>query len=689
MMSERDLLLEIGTEEIPSRFVAWAREELASLARQEFSASNLEFRDVAVYGTPRRLALFVRGVAVHQKDVVLEHKGPTWAQAFDAHGHPTNAARGFAKSRGVSVESLEKRDIDAIPYAFALTRVEGRPTMALLPELLERLLHRIIFPKNMYWDDPGVRFARPIRWILCLWEDEVVPFSFAGCTAGRDTSGHRFLGQKRVEIPSVRAYMDLLYDNYVVVDQDKRRERMTGAIAALEKEIDGKADLSSALVEENLDLVEYPVPFFGTFDERFLDMPPEVLTTTMAVHQRYFPVHNGHGKLLPLFVGVSNNRATNMAVVREGNERVLRARLSDAAFFWVEDQKRPLASRVEELRNIVYQERLGTLWDKSKRTQAIARELGEALHLDEGARKDLDRAAFLAKADLVTHMVYEFSELRGVMGREYARKGGENDRVARALYEQYLPLAAGNQLPSDVLGALLGVADRMDTVVACHKVGLDPTGSQDPYGLRRAARCMNEIFWGLSLDVDLGALIRTAAREVNADADVVSRVESFLQARLQVQLKEKGYPHGTVSLAMEVVWHRPLHLEKFLKTLQGVESEPWFLALVTAACRVRNILTKAGNPPAEWREEFLQEEGERRMARAVTELTPDVQSAVRDFDWRKLTEALAHLEPPVTQFFEEVLVMAEDSVVRNNRLGLLASCHALFLTAGDLSRMKK
>ena len=689
MMNERDLLLEIGTEEIPSRFVAWAREELATLARQEFTAAHLGFRDVVVYGTPRRLALFVRSVAVHQEDMVQEHKGPAWHQAFDANGHPTNAARGFAKSRGVSVESLEKRVVEATPYAFALTRVEGRPTMALLPELLERLLHRVVFPKNMYWDDPGVRFARPIRWILCLWENEVVPFSFAGCSAGRWTSGHRFLGQKRVEVPSVRAYMDLLYDNYVIVDQDKRRERMTGAIAALEKEIDGKADLSPSLVEENLDLVEYPVPFFGTFDERFLDMPPEVLTTTMAVHQRYFPVYNSQGKLLPLFVGVSNNRATNMAVVREGNERVLRARLSDAAFFWAEDQKRPLASRAEELKNIVYQERLGTLWDKSKRTQTIARYLGEALGLEERARRDLDRAAFLAKADLVTHMVYEFSELRGVMGREYARKGGENDRVARALYEQYLPGAAGDRLPSDLLGALLGVADRMDTVVACHKVGLEPTGSQDPYGLRRAARCMNELFWGLALDVDLSALVRVAAQEIGADDDVVTRVENFLQARLQVQLKEKGYPHGAVALAMGVVWYRPLHLDKLLGTLQGVESEAWFQALVTAACRVRNILTKGGNPPAGWREDLLQEEGERRMARAVEELTPVVQSAVRDFDWRKLTEALARLEPPVTQFFEEILVMAEDSAVRSNRLGLLASCHALFLTAGDLARMKK
>ena len=688
-MNERDLLLEIGTEEIPSRFVAWAREELASLARQEFASAHLKFRDVGVYGTPRRLALFVRGVAINQDDLVQEHKGPAWAQSFDVYGHPTNAGRGFAKSRGVPVESLEKRVVEGVPYAFVLTRIEGRPTAALLPELLDRLLRRIVFPKNMYWDDPGTRFARPIRWLLCLWDDEVIPLTFAGCVADRFTSGHRFLGQKRVEVPSVRAYMDLLYDNYVIVDQDKRRERMTGAIAALEKEIDGKADLTPALVEENLDLVEYPVPFFGTFEDRFLDMPPEVLTTTMAVHQRYFPVHNGQGKLLPLFVGVSNNRATSMAVVREGNERVLRARLSDAAFFWAEDQKRPLASRVEELGNIVYQERLGTLLDKSRRTQAIARHLGGTLGLDEGSRRDLERSAFLAKADLVTHMVYEFGELRGVMGREYARKSGENDRVARAIYEQYLPAAAGDRLPSDILGALLGVADRMDTVVACHKVGLDPTGSQDPYGLRRAARCMNEIFWGLSLDVDLKELVRVAAQEIDAGDDVVSRVESFLQARLQVQLKERGYPHDVVTLAMGVAWHRPLHLERLLDTLQGVASEAWFQALVTAACRVRNILTKAGNPPAGWREELLQEEGERHMAQAVADLSPEVHGAVKDFDWRKLTEALARLEPPVTEFFEKVLVMAEDGAVRSNRLGILASCHALFLTAGDLSRMKK
>ncbi len=687
-MPARDFLLEIGTEEIPASYMQWVLPEIGRIAAAALDKARLVYGGVSAMGTPRRIVLSVRGLEERQQDLTEEYKGPAWNRAFDASGNPTKAAAGFARSKGVTVDDLEMRSVDGVDYAFAMVRAEGRPTAEVLPGLLPDIIGKLVFPKNMYWKDSSVRFARPIRWLLSLWGDEVVSFTYGGLESGRITRGHRFMGARSVEIAEAGEYLDRLYDQYVVVDPDKRREMMLTRIAAIEKDLQGKVDLDPDLVEENLFLLEFPVPFFGTFDEAFLDIPEEVLTTSMKVHQRYFPVRDAKGRLKNHFVGVSNNRATNMDVVRDGNERVLRARLADASFFWTEDQKKPLQSRVEELKTIVYQEQVGTVYEKMERARNLSSWLCDHLGLDE-EKKLAERTAYLAKSDLVTHMVYEFTELQGVMGREYARKNGEPERVALGIYEQYLPRFAGDKLPSDVVGAVVGMADRIDTMVACTKAGLEPTGSQDPYGFRRAARTINEILWGLELDVDLQVFVSQAANAVGADQEVVEKVLAFLRNRLQIQLKEKGFSHEAVSLALSAIWNRPYQAMALVKVLSGVQAESWFRGLITAAVRVRNILAKAGDDPVgEVREELLVETREKDLLKTVLELRPTAREAREKNDWKEAVQILSRLEPVIAAFFDEVLVNAKEEKVRRNRLALLASCQEMFRLVGDLGMLK-
>jgi glycyl-tRNA synthetase beta chain len=562
----------------------------------------------------------------------------------------------------------------------------------------------------MYWSDLSVRFARPIRWITALFGDEVVPFSYGDVTSGRVSSGHRFMGKKRVEIPSAGEFMDRLYDNAVILDQDKRRQTLLAGIASLEHDIDGVVELDPELVEENLYLVELPVPFIGSFNERFLEIPQEVLTTSMKKNQKYFAVRTREGRLKNAFVGIANNRVADMRVIREGNERVLRSRLEDAAFFWEEDRKYSLAACVERLKSIVYQEKLGTVHDKVMATQKLALWLCESLKMPE-ISKLVERAAFLAKADLVTHMVYEFPELQGVMGREYALLGGEDPRVALALYEQYLPRsskdikeggaspdgARTDNAPTDDVGAILGLAERIHIIVSGYKAGLEPTGTQDPYALRRAARCVNEILWARKLDADVGAAVKASAAENAVSDDTVEKIFSFIEQRLLMQLKEKGFEHELAKLAISVTGSRPLQVLRLMEALNEVKDEEWFSDLVTAAVRVRNILHKAGTS-GEAGAEFavdvdvdpalMVKDAEKTLYEAIGKMEPQVGAALRENDWKGLTASLAELSPAVTGFFKDVMVMDPDDRVRANRLAILRRVNALFKEAGNLGTLK-
>lgn len=686
-MTTRDYILEIGTEEIPAGFVSWALEEILGIAKTEFETRRLNFDSMKSFATPRRIVLYVRDLAEKQEDLTEELKGPTWQQAFDANDLPTKAAKGFAKSKNVSVDDLQKRNVGGTDFAVAVLKKEGLPSAEVLKEAAPAVIRRLVFPKNMYWDETFVRFARPIRWILSLFGSEVVPFSYGTLEAGRVTRGHRFMGSRKIEIKSTDEYFGKLFDNSVIIDPEKRREKMLAGISAIEKEIAARAELDESLVEENLYLVEYPVPFAGRFDESFLEMPEEVLTTTMKHHQRYFPVRDEQGTLKPYFIGISNNRATNMAVVREGNERVLKARLTDAAFFWKEDLQIPLHRRVEKLKNIVHQEKLGSVYDRTMNIQAIAVALCDQNRWSD-IRPLAERAAYLSKADQATAMVYEFAELRGVMGREYAKRSGEDERVALAIYEQYLPAYAGDVTPSDQVGAVLGIADRLDTIAGGFKASLEPTGSQDPYGLRRAARTINEIIWALELDLDLEAAARTAAAVYELDDPGVNGILDFLKQRLQNQVREKGYPHDLTSLALSVIWQRPLQVLRFLDSFAAVRDAEWFRGLVTAAVRVRNILARAEEPTGAPDEKLFVEDAERFLWNAVEEIRVPAEKAVAECEWEDLTRLLARLEPPVTAFFDDVLVMTDDEKLRHNRLSLLRQTENLFAAVGDLGVLK-
>ena len=553
--------------------------------------------------------------------------------------------------------------------------------------MMKRIILRIVFPKNMYWVEPSVRFARPIRWLLCLLGSDVIDFELNGMKSGRVTHGHRFMGKREIEIGSSDEYLTAMYDNNVIVDQKKREEKMRSAIAVIEKELDGVVELDPDLVRENLYLVEYPVPFYGSFDRKYLEIPEKVLTTSMKDNQKYFAVHDHAGKLMPCFVGVNNNLVPNIDLVREGNERVLRARLEDAVFFWQEDLKKPLSARVDDLKNVIYQEKLGSVYDKTMLMVEISRKICELLGLKEDV-KLVERAALLSKTDLVTGMVGEFSELQGTMGKEYALKNGEDPRVALALEEQYMPTAAGNALPSDVIGAIVGIAERTFNMAGAYKLGFQATGSQDPYGLRRAIRCINEIVWGLELDLDLGELLAYITGRLDLGQDSLDSLLAFIKQRTLIQLKEKEYSHDMVELALSVTGAKPLQSLRLLQALTEAKKEEWFTSLVNSAVRVKNILAKDKSEKKTVVPDLFVKEAEKVLFKAVSDAKQPVENAMSRNDWNGLMNVLSELSPAVSAFFNDVMVMDDDPNVRSNRLSLLNMCEELFLQVGDLSKAK-
>ncbi|MBQ7543501.1 MAG: glycine--tRNA ligase subunit beta [Synergistaceae bacterium] len=691
-MPIKNVLLEIGTEEIPSRFIPDALKTLKDRAEASLVSSRLTFRDVKTYATPRRLAVLISNVSDEQTEQVEEFKGPALANAYDQNGVPTKAAIGFAKSKGVDVKDLTETEIKGVKYLLAVIRQESKPAMEVLPGILAGLVNGLTFPKSMYWDNSGVRFARPVRWIVALADDKVIPFTFGTVASGRTTSGHRFMGRRAVEISSASEYLDILYDNNVILDQEKRLQKMKTSIANLQKDFDGnfEVELDESILEENLYLVEYPVPFIGSFDKKYLEIPEEVLTTSMKKNQKYLAVRSKdkNGRLAPYFIGVSNNLVANMNVIREGNERVLRARLEDAAFFWTEDRKVPLASFVERLKSVTYQEKLGSIYDKVMLTRKLA--LWLCMTYGETDIASLvDRAAYLSKADLVTSMVFEFPELQGVMGREYAKCSDEDPRVALALHEQYLPAFAGDKTPSDDVGAILGIAERIHIITACHKVGLEPTGSQDPYALRRAARCINEILFARRYNFDVEDTVSEACRINEVSDEVKAKILEFMTQRLLIQLKERGYSHELATLGVNAAGRVPYQALRLLETLNGVKGEEWFSALANSAVRVKNILSKNAKdvPAGEPDEALMTVDAEKDLYGEVLRLDAAVREAVKVYDWEGLTKMLAELSPVISRFFDGVMVMDKDEAVRNNRLALLAKCNDLLMTAGDLSVM--
>ncbi len=693
-MAIKNILLEIGTEEIPSRFIPDALETLKKNAEASFAANRIKFKDAKTYATPRRLVLIVTNANDSQTDNVEKLKGPAVSAAYDQNGVPTRAAEGFAKSKGISVNDLTEIEVNGVKYIAAEVHQESKNTIEVLPELLKNLIASLTFPKSMYWDNSGVRFARPIRWIVALADEKIIPFKFGNVESGRRTSGHRFMGKKSIEVSNAAEFLDVLYDNNVILDQEKRLQKMKSAIANLQQSFDGnyEVELDPKILEENLYLVEYPVPFAGSFDKRYLEIPEEVLTTSMKKNQKYLAVRNRDkgGKLANYFVGISNNMVPDVNVIREGNERVLRARLEDAAFFWDEDRKTPLTSYVERLKSVTYQEKLGSVFDKVMLTRKLALWFCDKYGMNDIASL-VDRAAYLSKADLVTSMVFEFTDLQGVMGREYAKSAGEEPRVALALYEQYLPQTAADKTPTDDVGAILGLAERVHIITACHKVGLAPTSSQDPYALRRAARCINEILFARKYNFDITEAVKESCKINEIDEALQKEILEFMMQRLKKQLEERGFAPELAALGISIAGNVPYQALKFIETMNGIKNEDWFTALVSSALRVKNILRKnekeiTGAAPDE---SLMKVEAEKNLYHEVSRLDEPVKKALEAYDWEGLAKILAELSPVVAKFFDDVMVMDKDDKVRANRLALLEQCNKLFREVGDLSVLSK
>ncbi len=695
MAGKKDLVLEIGCEEIPSRFMPPALKMLEEEACKMWSSSRLSYDGAAALGTPRRLILLVSGLASEQVEVQDKKKGPTAAAAFDGEGNPTRAARGFARSQGVAVSDLKREVLDGTEYVFAHKKMEGRKTRELLPELLPALVQRLTFPKPMIWESREVRFARPIRWLCSLYGEEPVQFSYAGVESAPKTYGHRFLSPGPHECPAAGNFLQILRDNYVLVDPEERREKILAETTRAARALGGEALMEEDLLTEVNYLVEYPLAVTGSYSRDYLRLPREVLITTMQSHQRFFPVQEAGGKgLLPHFITIANGVEHFRENVQKGNQRVLRARLADADFFYREDLKTPLEEKVEGLKDIVFQEDLGTLWQKTLRIRDISETLCSLLGLAREETGTALRAAFLSKGDLVTSMVYEFSELQGVMGREYALKGGEKQEVAAAIFEHYLPRFAGDEVPENPAGAVVALADKLDNIVASFARGKEPTGSQDPYALRRQALGIIAILEAREFSLALKDLLGRVYDRIAADAagslkgreETVERVFDFIRQRLKFVLLEEKLRYDVVDA---LIHSRSQDL--YLTALRAreldeeVESEA-IRELLKAYTRVVNLAARAPEG-ASVAEDLLAEPEERELYRACALLEREARDLLGRGDFTGFLKAGAGIRPAVDGFFDRIMVMVEEEGLRNNRLALLKKIRDLFLDVVDLGKI--
>ncbi|NPA49070.1 MAG: glycine--tRNA ligase subunit beta [Thermodesulfobacteria bacterium] len=687
----KDLLFEIGTEELPARFIDPALEALKRLAAEEFKDLGLTYEGLKTLGTPRRLTLYVAGLAEKQPDRTEELLGPPASAAFDEEGNPTKAALGFAKKHGVSVEDLEVKETPKGKYIFLEKTVPGKETFELLPGILTRLITSLPFPKSMRWGSYKIRFARPIRWLLALYGKRVVPLEIAGLKAQALTYGHRFMAPEAIEIEDFIGYVRRLREAFVIVEPEERLARTKDEITDAALEVRGEVLEDPELLHENANLVEFPYATLGKFDEKFLALPRPVLITAMREHQRYFAVVNKEGELLPYFVAVNNTRPPDPSVLRAGHERVLRARLEDASFYFERDKKIPLAERVKELASVVYHAKLGTLYDKTKRLEALSTWLAKKL-----APEKLDlaqRAAHLAKADLVTELVQEFPSLQGLMGREYARLFGEPEEVAEAIYEHYLPLTAGGELPRTTVGALVALADKMDTLCAFFGIGERPTGTADPFGLRRAAYGIIEIIlargYSLSLTEFISEALKLLAEYLEEEPQVVLvEVKKFIGRRLEGALANRGFEDDFIRAVMAVGFDDLVDVLKRLEALKKIKESPDFPALAVGFKRVMNMVKKL-DQELPFDEKLLVEEAERELYETYRRVREEVLPYLEASQYEKALQEMLALKGPIDRFFDEVFVMVEDEALRQNRLALLQRIARLFLSVADLSFLRE
>ena len=681
----KTLLLEIGTEEVPAHVMPGILSQLKENAAKTFEELRIEYKNIKTLGTPRRSALLVEGLAEQQADLSKENRGPAVNIAFDADGNPTKAAQGFARGQGVKPEELVTKD----GYVYAMVHEKGGQTVDLLGETLKGLVDGLNFPNNMHWADLDYKFIRPLRWLVALYGQDVIDFEVANVKSGRTSRGHRFLSEGDFEIANAEDYVEACRKASIIVDQNERCEMIRQQIAEVAAANGGQAEVNEDLLEEVLYLVEYPTALCGKFDEKYLALPAEAVITPMRDHQRYFPVLKD-GQLLPLFITIRNGGKEHLETVQHGNERVLRARLEDAQFFFDEDRKKTLEQHGEKLKTVVFQDGLGTIYDKALRLEVMAGYIADAIGANEQDKKDAVRAAKLAKADLVTGMVTEFTELQGVMGREYALLDGETKAVAQAIDEHYMPRFAGDSQPASVAGRIVSLADKIDTIVGTFSRGLIPTGSQDPFALRRQALGIVNMLKEAQYHISLSQLVAKAMEllkiaDAGQQAKLQNDVADFMKLRLKNVLADAGIRYDVVDAVFVTVddiygvFLRAQAVNEAVK--QDMEKT------IQAFVRTGNIARKAEDVQAAVEAGLLAEQVEKDLCKAYEAASAKAEKEIAAQDYAGAIDTLSQLAAPIDTFFDGVMVMDKDEKIKNNRLGLLKLVDNLICQVADFSKI--
>ena len=681
----KDLLFEIGAEEIPAGFMPNILGQLKQLAETKLNDAHLPFESIATYGTPRRLALIVKGLADTSAEISERHKGPSASIAYDADGNATKAAIGFARGKGLDVADLVVED----GYIYAETKTAGVPAKDIVTDMLPQLITGLNFPKSMHWGNLDAKFVRPVRWLVALLDEEVIPVEFATVKSGNVTRGHRFLGADEITIKNASSYVDTLKENFVMVDQDARRELISKQLHDMAASKNASIVWDDDLLEEINYLVEWPTALCGGFEESYLALPDAAIITPMKDHQRYFPLVDQDGKLLPMFLTVRNGSDHSIEVVQAGNERVLRARLDDAKFFFNEDRKKPLIDRQDGLTKIVFQEGLGNLADKTERLLKLGRVFGEECGLHEDAAVVLERATELAKTDLTTGMVTEFTELQGVMGKEYALLDGESPEVAEAIFEQYLPRFAGDVLPQTEAGKVLSIIDKVDNIVATFSRGLIPTGSQDPYALRRQTIGILNILLGSEWNISLRPIFKASMELLNVPAEkqdeLLDQVEEFFTLRLKNIFLDREVPHHVIDLLLSNNELSVADVEGLVNALLANRIDE-DVELVQAYTRMYNLVKDVEYTGVN--SDLLKEDAEKALFEAASKASEVSSAAWEAGDYDAVVAVPATLVPAINKFFEDVMVMDKDEAIKANRLQLVRLAYSVMAIIGDISALK-
>lgn len=680
------LLYEIGIEEMPSRFVESTLVQLRDNLTNALNEKRVSFDEINTFATPRRLVLIVDGISEKQSDFEEEVKGPSKKISVQEDGSFSKAALGFMRGKGLSESDVYFKDLDGEEYLFATLKEVGSDTESVLLEVLPEIVKKVVFPKSMRWGGKNMRFIRPIRWLVAILNDKVVPVDLEGIIASNVTFGHRFLGKKNIEVKSLSDYLEKLKENYVILDQDERKALILKQIEEVAKGLNGRVDMDEDLLDEVTYIVEYPTAFYGEFEKKYIELPKEVVKTPMKSHQRYFPVVDENENLMPYFIAVRNGSDYMIENVKKGNEKVLEARLADALFFFNEDTSKKLEDYRDKLDSVVFQEKLGTLLDKSNRIYNLAKKVGKDFDFDIAS---LERAAYLCKADLVTGMVFEFDELQGYMGMEYSKLNGENELVSNAIYEHYLPRFSGDILPSSLEGSMLSILDKIDTIAGFIAIGIQPTGSADPFALRRQCLGILTILIKNNIEIDVAKLSKSALEEysnLEFDIDkVVEQILEFFNDRTSNMFKDMGIRYDVVDAVLSADEKNMSDLYTRAEAINRWIDRDTLTDMLVAFNRVSTLAEKAES--TEINSSLLTEDSEKVLYENFLKVDKEIETLMGEKEYTKSLDMFATLKPSVDNFFDSVMVMDDNIEVRNNRLALLKSIYNSMLKICDLSKI--